>query len=537
MTKQSFRVKPYSHRDYKYVVRVKLDGKWLRRYFRTETEAIAFADEQNAALQNSEANRAPASRGALDMPKPTGQAFSEATRQNVADDSLPWTGERLVTTCQRPIAFEHLHRYGVACALAAGKRVLDIACGEGYGANLLADFAQEVVGIDKDPATIAHATRKYQRSNLRFREGDCAALPLADNSIDLVASFETIEHISAHERFLGEIKRVLAPDGVLVISSPDKNEYAKVSQSANPFHQAELTHEEFVQLVGRMFRHCVIGKQRLVVGSWIAPDGTAPLAAASTFHGGFDRIGIEAGVHRGLYSVAVCSDAELPTVKLGMFENLRESNETWDLLDRYESPANVALRISELQRDNDSKSEQLAQLHRENDQNSRHLVELEDKLIDARWELVSLRAESIRGNEAAAEAVARFTEMENRAKAATSERDQLRQVVVTMLQDLEQERLNTSAMKHQLDEQANNTQDRLLSAQENLRNAENRAAATLDELQTIQAQAQIAHEHLLTTGKELVARRKQISLLRKRLRHRLILPVGKAQNELEELTR
>jgi ubiquinone/menaquinone biosynthesis C-methylase UbiE len=138
---------------------------------------------------------------------------------------LAWTGERLVTTCHRPLVFEHVHRYAVACALAEGKRVLDIACGEGYGANLLARTASKVVGVDVDPTTIEHARRKYRDRNLEFSVGDCLEIPCADQSIDLVASFETIEHIADHERFLSEIKRVLAPGGLAMISSPDKAAY------------------------------------------------------------------------------------------------------------------------------------------------------------------------------------------------------------------------------------------------------------------------------------------------------------------------
>ena len=113
-----------------------------------------------------------------------------------------------------------------------GKRVLDIACGEGYGANLLAFVASKVIGVDLDAGTIAHAKAKYRRRNLHFVQGSCTEIPCEDHSIDLVASFETIEHISEHDAFLSEIKRVLAPGGILVISSPHKAEYQKVSESA-----------------------------------------------------------------------------------------------------------------------------------------------------------------------------------------------------------------------------------------------------------------------------------------------------------------
>src|SRR5436190_18501121 len=259
-------------------------------------------------------------------------------------EDLAWTGERLVTTCHRPLVYEHLHRYAVAFGLAKHKRVLDIACGEGYGANLLARTALKVIGVDLDAGTIAHAKAKYRRPNLHFVQGSCTEIPCEDHSIDLVASFETIEHISKHDAFLSEIKRVLIPGGVLVISSPHKAEYQKVSETANSFHEAELDHDEFVQLITKTFKHYVTAKQRLVIGSWIAPDSPSARVSAATFRGWFDGIEIERGIYRGLYSIAICSDRALPAFSLGMFENFRESADTWNLLDACDTPAQLSAR-------------------------------------------------------------------------------------------------------------------------------------------------------------------------------------------------
>ncbi|MFN2508576.1 MAG: methyltransferase domain-containing protein, partial [Chthoniobacterales bacterium] len=532
---------------------------------------------------------------------------ARTTGDRPSGDPLSWTGERLVTTCKRPLAYEHLHRYSVAYALAGGKRVLDIACGEGYGANLLADVAADVVGVDIDPGAIEHAQRSYRRANLRFIKGDCTAIPLPDKSIDLVASFETIEHLTEQEAFLAEIKRVLAKDGILVISSPDKAEYERISQAANPFHKVELAHQEFATLVREHFQHCVFGRQRLVVGSWIASDGPERNVASSTFHGGFDGIARENGVQRGLYSIAVCSDAKLPLIQFGLFEDFEESAQTWDLLDRFDSAAKLLSRISKLTSDAEQKRRQLQKLEQENEQRLQQLREegaakscqivhlqrqserrsqriavlrrwrdrqllevaalrkqLEESaekatretkdLIDARWEVLSLRAESIRGNQAAAGAMSRLLEMENHANSATSERDQLRRMVTDLQQDLEQERLNVSAMRHQMrlaQERAEGdatrlkemhgqlqaAHDRLRRSEESSRMADNRTAAALDELQTVHAQARDAQEALHRTGKELAARRKQISLLHERLQRRLILPFGKVQSQLDELTK
>src|SRR5579859_2533442 len=115
---------------------------------------------------------------------------------------LRWTGERLVTSLSGDIVWEHLHRYAFANQFAAGKDVLDIACGEGYGSFLIAKQARSVTGIDISSESLFHAQRKYSQGNLRFCLGDCRNIPLCAQSIDLVVSFETLEHIAEHEQFL-----------------------------------------------------------------------------------------------------------------------------------------------------------------------------------------------------------------------------------------------------------------------------------------------------------------------------------------------
>src|SRR5574340_1074504 len=88
------------------------------------------------------------------------------------------------------ISYEHWHRYAFCRDLAAGKDVLDVGCGEGDGAALLAARARRVVGVDIDAATVAHAAEKYGGERLEFRVGDCASLPFGDAEFEVVVSFE-----------------------------------------------------------------------------------------------------------------------------------------------------------------------------------------------------------------------------------------------------------------------------------------------------------------------------------------------------------
>src|SRR5687767_13069224 len=117
-------------------------------------------------------------------------------------------GERLETENFNENTSEHLHRYALASFLSENKVVLDIACGEGYGSNLIARKAKQVVGVDIDVATIGLAQKKYIVPNLEFKVGSAAEIPCNDKFFDMVFSFETLEHHDKHTEMMQEIKRV-----------------------------------------------------------------------------------------------------------------------------------------------------------------------------------------------------------------------------------------------------------------------------------------------------------------------------------------
>lgn len=193
-------------------------------------------------------------------------------RSGPLSDSLAFTGERFVPELVREIWYEHWHRYVFALPWAAGRRVLDCACGEGYGADLLARRARSVAGLDRSAEAIRHARQRYgQRENLDFAEGDCADLPFADASFDLVVSFETLEHIEAQAAMLDEFRRVLEPGGLLVLSSPDRKTYSDDRGFENEFHVRELYRDELVELVGDRFPAWRLYGQKLMFHSVIWP--------------------------------------------------------------------------------------------------------------------------------------------------------------------------------------------------------------------------------------------------------------------------
>ena len=235
---------------------------------------------------------------------------------------LNFTGERFVPTEEGAIRYEHMHRYSWSLDIAAGKDVLDIACGEGYGSALMATRAKSVVGVDISDDAVAHARGRYQQhQNLRFVAGSATAIPLPDACVDVVVSFETIEHLLGHEEMIEQIRRVLRPDGVLVMSSPNKKVYSDDRDYHNEYHVKELYFDEFDALLRSRFPKVSYYGQRLATSSVLLPlEGQQAAYQALTMRGDEVR---EATVSADdmMYFVAVCSasDVALPVGLASVF--------------------------------------------------------------------------------------------------------------------------------------------------------------------------------------------------------------------------
>jgi SAM-dependent methyltransferase len=184
--------------------------------------------------------------------------------QLVLDDN---NGERMVPESSgSPTFWEHVYRYAFASQFVKGKRILDIACGEGYGAAALKKAgAAHVIGVDISESACSHARNKY---GLDVRRGTAEQIPLPDKSVDLVVSFETIEHISDPNRFLDECVRVLAPEGRVIISTPNKGIYSWPAGAQNPHHCSEMTEQEFAFALQSRFRDNCFYTQRPDFAPW-----------------------------------------------------------------------------------------------------------------------------------------------------------------------------------------------------------------------------------------------------------------------------
>jgi GT2 family glycosyltransferase/ubiquinone/menaquinone biosynthesis C-methylase UbiE len=223
---------------------------------------------------------------------------------------MEFTGERYVPSVDGQIKYEHLHRYALCLEFVVGKSVLDIASGEGYGSALLAKVAESVVGVDIDNESVEYAKVEYiECKNLKFLVGSCEAIPILDDSIDVVISFETIEHHDKHEEMMQEIKRVLKPGGLLIISSPNRLKYSDEPNYSNPFHVKELYYDELADLLSQYFSYFRIYGQRLATSSFVFSLEDTCETSMKSYTGDVNNLNQQVcSLNSPIYFVAICSD-------------------------------------------------------------------------------------------------------------------------------------------------------------------------------------------------------------------------------------
>ncbi|SDP96094.1 Glycosyltransferase, GT2 family [Actinopolyspora xinjiangensis] len=289
---------------------------------------------------------------------------------------IEWTGERCVPwSDDARVIYEHYHRYALAARLVRGKRVLDLASGEGFGAAMLATQASEVVGVDIDRETVRHAASNYTAPNLTFHTGSITDPEVLSDagSFDVVVCFEAIEHVAEHDAVLRLVRARLASGGLLLISTPDTAVYHDEHGNDNPFHVKELAAPQFEALLRDSFRHVAMLKQNVAVGSLVTPadpgdpdtaaDGVRLQTMRQLDSGGWEvRQGVDHTYLLGLASdrqlpqlpaAAVLLDADLKLARADAGQERREVLEQRDA-----AVADVA-RLNELFRTNRAEAEEL----------------------------------------------------------------------------------------------------------------------------------------------------------------------------------
>jgi 2-polyprenyl-3-methyl-5-hydroxy-6-metoxy-1,4-benzoquinol methylase len=242
----------------------------------------------------------------------------QAIAASIDCSPMEFTGERYMPSLTNAqITYEHWHRYVFTKDYIQSKVVLDIACGEGYGAYYMAGHAEKVIGIDVSQEAIDHAGATYQKENLQFLQSNAAAVAISESGFaDVVVSFETIEHIPEEQQhlFLQEIKRLLKPGGVLIMSTPDKAFYSDVPGYQNQYHLKEFYGTEYDAFLKSAFQHTMLLQQNLFPVSFIWTDAMEVVRPCYINFVENRYVMKDIFSSAPMYFIALCSDAPLEKV-------------------------------------------------------------------------------------------------------------------------------------------------------------------------------------------------------------------------------
>lgn len=311
--------------------------------------------------------------------------------------AIAFSGERFMPGIEdKKLEAEHMQRYLSVRNLVKGMQVLDLACGEGYGSALLAETAESVIGVDIDQGTIDQAQKKYQKENLRYMEGDAAAIPLPDHSVDAVVSFETIEHISEElqQKFLREINRVLKPDGLVIMSTPNKAIYSDRYSYFNEYHIHEFYPDEFVLFLKQFFPYVRMYQQSFQVVSLLSDCESAD--GQAFWYGNK----VEAGEAKYLIAVASRRKNTLPEMSSLFLETAGEYEEKIQRIVRLQNEETMRnLHIHTLDGELVEKGVLIQRLQTEQAERDAHIQELDQEMAQRVSRILELQDEVTQKNQ------------------------------------------------------------------------------------------------------------------------------------------
>jgi len=283
--------------------------------------------------------------------------------------SAEFTGERVIPNLvDENLWNEHIARYAFASRLSRNRRVLDAGCGTGYGSAELSYSANSVTAIDVSQEAVTYARDRYSRRNLNWMVASCTALPFADNSFDLVVAFEVIEHLADWQLLLSEARRVLAPGGQFIVSTPNKTYYAESRKLSgpNPFHDHEFEYEEFRDALTAVFPHVSLflqdhteGLLFQAVGSRgsaeVRMEGQDPAPQSSNFYIAVCAMSPQTGSPTFVYLPATGNVLRERGIHISRLESELQTKDTWLAESRQQHQELVAMfrqQTAELERQN-----------------------------------------------------------------------------------------------------------------------------------------------------------------------------------------
>lgn len=298
-----------------------------------------------------------------------------------AHRGLAWTGERaLPWGDDLQVIYEHYHRYVLAAPWVKGKDVLDLGSGEGYGADLLARTARNVVGIDIADDAVEHANRRYGREGVGFVVGSITdASWVEPEAYDVVVCFEALEHVVEHQELIAVVRKALRPGGLFVTSTPERTAYNEDrSGGGNPHHVRELDRGEFSDLLAASFENVEMLEQQIAVGSLLTGNSTGLPQTVALVRDQDGWVGVP--LPPATYLLGLASDGPLPQVPSvsvlvdPQIELVRTAQrERYDTLDNLralqqrllEAEARADRRTAEAHANADALRVELTELHRE----------------------------------------------------------------------------------------------------------------------------------------------------------------------------
>ena len=183
------------------------------------------------------------------------------------------TDERVCPAFPDGNFYDHFRIYHFASQFVQGRTVLDVGCGTGYGTHyMLQKGARLAIGIDNSTEAIRYA-KTHRIQHLEYRWMDAQQMTFPDASFDVVVSVDNLEHLPDPARNIMEIRRVLRPSGILILSTPNKELSSPgLAGTTNPFHFREFYFEELERLLRGSFRHLLVIENKKASGSPIGRD-------------------------------------------------------------------------------------------------------------------------------------------------------------------------------------------------------------------------------------------------------------------------